>query len=97
MTPARARQVAADALLHLAERPDQLLAFLEASGLSPEDLRLRMRSPELCAAVLDHVVQTDATALDFARALGIAPRELMAAQTALAGPGSYGWSIDETG
>lgn len=86
--------LAAEVLLHLSGQPDQLLAFLEATGLSPQDLRGLARSPELSAALLDHLVQSDEAVLDCASALGIRPADLMAARTALAGPGSYGWSID---
>lgn len=94
MTPDRAMALAADVLVHLSQHPDRLIAFLEATGLSPQDLRRLAQSPELSAALLDHLVQSDDAVLDCAAALNIRPAELMAARTALAGPGSYGWSVD---
>lgn len=94
MNPSQAAQLAAEVLVHLSQRPDQLLAFLEATGLAPDDLRGLAQSPDLAAAILDHVLQSDATVLDCAEALGVPPARLMQARTALAGPGSYGWSVD---
>lgn len=94
MTPERAAQLAADALVHLSRHPDRLLAFLETTGLSPQELRGRALSPELLASLLDHLLQTDEAVLDCAAALGVRPQDLMAARTALSGPGSYGWSVD---
>lgn len=94
MNSSRAAQLAAEVLVHLSQRPDQLLAFLEATGLAPDDLRGLAQSPDLAAAILDHVLQSDATVLDCAEALGVPPARLMQARTALAGPGSYGWSVD---
>ncbi|SCY60427.1 DUF3572 family protein [Paracoccus tibetensis] len=94
MNPSQAALLAAEVLVHLAQRPDQFLAFLEATGLAPDDLRGLAQSPDLAAAVLDHVLQSDETALDCAEAVGVPPARLMQARTALAGPGSYGWSVD---
>ena len=90
----RALRLSEDVLLHLSERPDQLLAFLRSSGLAPEDLRRQAGSAELAAALLDHLVADEAALLDCAAAIGRRPAELMAARTVLSGPGSYGWSVD---
>lgn len=94
MTPDQALRLATDVLLHLADDPAELGAFLQASGLRPEDLRQIAQEPGLAAALLDHLVQSDELILACARALNIPPRDIMAARTALAGPGSYGWSVD---
>ncbi|MDN5567283.1 MAG: DUF3572 domain-containing protein [Paracoccus sp. (in: a-proteobacteria)] len=87
----RAHELATEILLALAERPDELGHFLGASGLQPDDLRQISRRPDIAVFLLDFVVESDDRIHEFAHALQLRPQDIMAARTALAGPGSYGW------
>jgi len=90
----RAHELATEILLALAERPDELSHFLGASGLLPADLRQISERPDIAVFLLDFVVESDERIHEFAHALQLGPHDIMAARTALAGPGSYGWESD---
>lgn len=93
-TTAQARELAVSAMLYLLERPDLTQEFLADSGLAADDLRLLARGPELPLQALDFLLQSDSRVLEAARDLGVAPQDMLAARTSLAGPGSYGWQPD---
>jgi hypothetical protein len=88
-----AQNLATSVLIHMAERPDLMAGFLEASGLNPQDLRKVSSDPEIALHVLDFLLEDDRRVLDAAADLTIPPGDLMQARTALAGPGSYGWEV----
>ena len=88
-----AKDLAVTILLYMAERPDLIEGFLESSGLQPQDLRRAAGNPDIALHVLDYLLEDDARVLDAATDLNIKPGDLMAARTALAGPGSYGWEV----
>ncbi|WP_234855168.1 DUF3572 domain-containing protein [Paracoccus everestensis] len=88
-----AQDLAVTILLYIAERPDLIGRFLESSGLQPQDLRQAAGNPDIALHVLDYLLEDDARVLDAAADLNIKPGDLMAARTALAGPGSYGWEV----
>lgn len=90
----RALDLALSGLIYMTERPDLIAGFLDATGLRPDDLRGMARDPDLGLHVLDYLSQEDARLLDLAESLGLRPEDLMAARTALAGPGSHGWDVD---
>ncbi|MFN3524624.1 MAG: DUF3572 family protein [Paracoccus sp. (in: a-proteobacteria)] len=92
--PARASELATDLMLHLAERPELMGDFLASTGLSAGDLPAMLRDGTAGGAVLDFLAEDDARLIDCAEALSMTTRDLMAARTALAGPGSFGWSVD---
>lgn len=81
------------AIVYVVERPTLLSSFMGATGLRAEDLRGIADSPELRLHALDFLLQDDAQVLDAAEALDVRPEDLMAARTAIAGPGSYGWEV----
>lgn len=93
-TPEQAREMATEILLALAERPDDLAHFMGASGLEADDLRQLSQRPDIAVFLLDFVVESDERIHEFADALRLRPQDVMAARTALAGPGSYGWEMD---
>ena len=93
-TPQQAHELATEILLALVERPDELSHFMGASGLDPDDLRQIAQRPDIAVFLLDFVVESDERIHEFARALQLRPQDVMAARTALAGPGSYGWESD---
>jgi hypothetical protein len=90
----RAHELATEILLALAERPEELSHFLDASGLQPNDLRQIAARPDIAVFLLDFVVESDERVYDFAQNLKLRPQDIMAARTALGGPGSYGWEAD---
>jgi hypothetical protein len=90
----RAHEFATEILLALAERPEELSSFLGSSGLLPADLRQISERPDIAVFLLDFVVESDERVHEFAHALQLRPQDIMAARTALAGPGSYGWESD---
>ncbi|WP_295048384.1 DUF3572 domain-containing protein [uncultured Paracoccus sp.] len=88
-----AHDLAMTVLLYMVERPDLIGQFLDSSGLQPQDLRQAAGSSDIALHVLDFLLEDDRRVLEAARDLDIAPGEVMAARTALAGPGSYGWEV----
>lgn len=93
-TPEQAKELATEILLAMAERPEELTSFLGATGLQPDDLRHISQRPDVAVFLLDFVVENDERVHEFAQALQLRPQDVMAARTALAGPGSYGWETD---
>lgn len=89
-----ARDLAGSALLHIAGDPGLVSAFLGATGLQPGDLRAMAGGPDLPLHVLDFLLEDDSRVLEAASALAVRPQDLMAARTALSGPGSFGWDPD---
>lgn len=92
MTPEAAIGIGQDALIWLAGQPDDLARFLEASGVAPESLRERAADPEFLGFVLDFMLGSDATVLDFARAAGLAPDAPSRARAALGGGPVPSWT-----
>jgi hypothetical protein len=85
MKPEQAVAVGQDALIWLAGQPEALGALLAASGLAPADVRARAGDPEFLGFVLDFVLGSDATVLEFARATGLAADAPARARAALGG------------
>jgi len=79
--------IATDALIWLADRPDDLSIFLAAAGAAPSDLRDRAGDPEFLGFLLDFVLQEDARVLAFATDARLPPETLARARSAL--PGGY--------
>jgi Protein of unknown function (DUF3572) len=87
MNPEHAHDVAQQALVWLIGRPDALGGFLAASGASVADLRPGADDPDFLGSVLDFILQSDDTVLDFATDVGLAPDLPGRARAAL--PGGY--------
>lgn len=87
MTVARdaAETLALEALAWLAGDGDLLGGFVAATGIAPGDLAGRAGDAAVLAAVLDFVLQSDDRVLGFARAAGVPPEDVAAAQAVLAG------------
>ncbi|WP_265499947.1 DUF3572 family protein [Paracoccus beibuensis] len=93
-SPQQAHDIATRILIAMAERPDDLVRFLEGAGLQPSDLRAFSDRPDMALFLLDFLVEEDNRLCDFADVVGMRPQDIMSARTALSGPGSYGWSAD---
>jgi hypothetical protein len=84
MSPARAEEIAANALAFLASDAGRLMQFLEATGLTLEGLRCDAGSPRVLAAVLDHLVQDESLLLVFTSSIGLPPEDVGRARDMLA-------------
>ncbi|WCQ98043.1 DUF3572 family protein [Paracoccus aestuarii] len=90
----RASDLAMRILLEMAERPEDVAGFLGTSGLQASELRNLAQRPDIALFLLDFIAEDDDRILRFSAALGLRPQDIMAARTALSGPGSYGWAAD---
>jgi hypothetical protein len=83
MDAENAETIALAALAFLADDPPRLGRFLALTGLGPDELKERARSPRILAAVLNHLLQDESLLLVFAASHGIAPELIAPAQTLL--------------
>ncbi len=92
MKQEQAVDIAQSALIWIADQPETLGGLLAASGMEPADLRARAADPEFLGFVLDHLMQSDAVLLDFARDAGAPPERLREARAALPGGDLPNWT-----
>jgi hypothetical protein len=85
LTRDAAETIAAQGLAFLAEDPGRLAHFLALTGLEPDDLRVRAASPEVLAAVLEHLAGNESLLLVFAAGCKIAPQAVGEALALLGG------------
>lgn len=86
-----AETLALGALTWLAGQPELWERYLAATGAAAEAVAARAADPELLAAVLDFLLTEDAMVLEFARASGMRPEEVLAARRALPGGEALEW------
>ncbi len=84
--------LAQDVLVWLASDPDAFGRFLALTGIDADGLRARTSDPVLLAAVLDHLLGSDADVRAFAEAEGIDPHLPTAARAALPGGDAPFWT-----
>jgi hypothetical protein len=77
--------LAIQALAFIAEQPQSLSRFLDASGISVEQIRMASREPGFLAGVLDHMLGDENLLIAFARSAGIDAADVVQAARALAG------------
>jgi hypothetical protein len=80
-----AEMLAIQALAFIAEEPERLGAFLNATGLSVERLRESATAPGFLAGVLEHMLGDESLLLAFADAAAIDPADVARARQALGG------------
>jgi len=78
-----AEMLAIQALGFIAEEPERLNAFLNATGLSVERLRESATAPGFLAGVLEHMLADESLLLAFAASAAIDPAEVARARQAL--------------
>ena len=78
-----AEMLAIQALGFIAEEPERLNAFLNATGLSVERLRESATAPGVLAGVLEHMLADESLLLAFAASAAIDPAEVARAGQAL--------------
>ncbi len=81
-----AEPIAIGVLGWLVEDEDRILAFLQSTGLSPDNLREAAHDPGFLAAVLDHVMSDEAGLIACAGAIGEKPERIAAAWQRLRPP-----------
>lgn len=82
------------ALGWLAGEEELWQGFLGSSGADAAQVRAAAAAGDaaLSRAVLDYLMQSDATVLACAAALGVGPQDLVSAQAVLAGPAGMHWT-----
>jgi len=78
-----AEMLAIQALGFIAEEPERLGVFLNATGLSVERLRESANAPGFLAGVLEHMLADESLLLAFATAAALDPAEVARARNAL--------------
>jgi hypothetical protein len=81
----RAKTLAVEALAFIAEEPQSLARFLDASGIEAGQIRAAARAPGFLAGVLEHMLADETLLLAFADRAGIDPAEVGRAAHALGG------------
>jgi hypothetical protein len=85
MSPGRAEEIAANALAFLAADAGRMVPFLQATGVTLDDLRREAGSARVLTAVLDHLAQDESLLLVFTASAGLAPEDAMRARDVLEG------------
>lgn len=85
MTQEAAAEIGARALIFLADRPDDVSAFLAETGAAAGDLRAAAEDPSALGFVLAHLARREELAAAFCEAEGLTADELAAAEGALLG------------
>jgi hypothetical protein len=84
MSSGRAEEIAANALAFLAADPARMVPFLQATGVTLDDLRREAGSARVLTAVLDHLGQDESLLLVFTSSIGLPPEDLGRARDVLA-------------
>jgi Protein of unknown function (DUF3572) len=87
LQPARkaAEMLAIEALAFIAEEPQSLSRFLDASGLAADQIRAASRQPGFLAGVLEHMLADERLLIAFAQRAGIDPAKVAGAAKVLGG------------
>ncbi|MCI4663205.1 MAG: DUF3572 domain-containing protein [Neomegalonema sp.] len=85
MTVDAAAELGSSALLFLAERPDDIGAFLAETGASISDLRGGAEEPQILGFLLAYIAAREELAEAFCVSNNIGPEQLAGAQAALLG------------
>jgi len=75
--------MAVQALTFIAEEPERLARFLDATGLEPAQIRAAARERGFLAGVLEHMLGDESLLIAFASSAGIDPAEVARARGAL--------------
>lgn len=87
MDKEQAETIALQALSFLAKDEELLAQFLMSTGLTPQELKKRLREPDLLGGVLDAILANDSVLLEFCNATSLSPDTLIMARRVL--PGGY--------
>jgi hypothetical protein len=87
----RAEELGHEAVNYLVETPDQLYAFLNMSGLTPDNIRLAPEDKVIRLSALEFIGADETLAKEFSRVHGLKPGELQQALAILDPHGSTAW------
>ena len=87
-----AETLALQALGWLLSQPEELGAFLSASGAAPQDLAQLARDPVFLAALVDYLLETDDRVLACTKDLGLPATALGEARQGLPGGRDPHWT-----
>lgn len=73
------------ALSHVAEHEDILIAYLNLSGLTLEELKNSAGDPAILGSILDYFLQNENRLINFCESMDIAPDQLQKARQYLPG------------
>ncbi|MFC5555859.1 DUF3572 domain-containing protein [Methylobacterium iners] len=79
-------RIAVQILSWLAAEPERLQPFMDATGLTPDNLRASAADPGFLAGVLDHVMGDEARLLACAAAIDLSPERIAATWRRLGPP-----------
>ena len=80
-----AETLAIQALSFIAEEPERLNGFLNATGLTPDRLRESANGSDFLAGVLEHMLADESLLMAFADSATIDPADIARARGALGG------------
>ncbi|MEO1291657.1 MAG: DUF3572 domain-containing protein [Pseudomonadota bacterium] len=86
-----AERIGKDALLFLAERPEEFMRFLTVTGSDVEAVRARTDDPEMHGFVLDFLMSDEALAQQFCDGHALSPETFAAARAMLPGGDAPHW------
>ncbi|MBS0272398.1 MAG: DUF3572 domain-containing protein [Proteobacteria bacterium] len=81
----QAETIALQALSFLAKDDELLGQFLTKTGLTPQELKQRVREPDLLGGVLDAILEDDTILLAFCNVTSLSPETIIKARIALPG------------
>ncbi len=88
----QAEMIAIQALGHIAAEEELLFAFVDLTGLSPDELRSRAGEPEILGGVLDFIMMDDTRLLEFCAAANLKPETPGIARRLLPGGEEVHWT-----
>jgi hypothetical protein len=80
-----AESLAIQVLAFIAEEPDRLGTFLNATGVTPDGIRESATQPDFLAGVLEHMLADESLLVAFADSAGIDPADIARARGAFGG------------
>lgn len=92
MNRERAETIALEALAHIVSDDRLGPAFLDTTGVAPQDLASRASDADVMVATLTFLMQDDRRILDFCQASGRKPEEPGEALAALPGGAPIHWT-----
>ncbi|MES1991255.1 MAG: DUF3572 domain-containing protein [Pseudomonadota bacterium] len=88
----QAELIAIQALSHIAAEEDLLYAFVDMTGLSPDDLRSRAGEPEILGGVLDFILMDEHRLINFCETVRLRPEMPGMARRLLPGGEEVHWT-----
>jgi hypothetical protein len=92
MNADQAELIAIQALGHIAAEEDLLFAFVDMTGLAPNELKTRAAEPEILGGVLDFILMDDQRLLTFCESANLRPELPGMARRLLPGGEEVHWT-----